>query len=240
MEIHNVTEESVIQTVKEECDAIARGGNPEKLCTCSQCRLDTACYVLNRMPPRYVVSNRGIARLEMASFDRQQEEADISALVHEGIRRVNATVRPYHTSREERGADNSPAFNIPTIIGRVFNGLNFSPLEGAEIELRRDGLMVPMKDVNWQNPYKLVHYTEGTFTFWPDAIHSDTAGQREIFEYSIRISDQGFEDLNHFFRIPVISEEDVAGAFSKQRTFKLPDLYLFPPGQQEDLCIKGD
>jgi competence protein ComFB len=240
MEIHNITEENVIQTVKEVCDAISRQENPEKLCTCSQCRLDTACYVLNRIAPHYVVSNRGIARMEMESFGKQQEEADIAALVHEGIRRVNATVRPYHKSSKTRDPDNSPVFNIPTIIGRVFNGLNFSPLDGAEIELWGNGGLTPMKDINWQNPYKLVYNTEGTFTFWPDAVRADTAEQRETFEYSIKISAPGFEDLHHFFRIPVISEEETASAFSKRRSFKLPDLYLFPPGEEDNLYIKGE
>ncbi|MDR1211707.1 MAG: late competence development ComFB family protein [Spirochaetaceae bacterium] len=240
MEIHNITEEIVIQKVKEVCDIIARRENPEKLCTCGQCRLDTVCYVLNRVPPHYVISNRGIARIETESLNRQQEEADITALVHEGIRRINATVRPYHKNEEERGADNSPVFNIPTIIGRAFNGLNFSPLEGAEIELYRNGSLVPMKDVNWQNPYRLVSNTEGTFTFWPDVVHTDETGQRQTFEYSVRISTQGFEDLSHSFRIPVISEHDVAGAFSMQRTFKLPDLYLFPPGLEDDRYITGE
>ncbi|MDR0388504.1 MAG: late competence development ComFB family protein [Spirochaetaceae bacterium] len=240
MEIHNIIEETVIQTVKEVCDAITRQENPEKLCTCSQCRLDTACYVLNRTVPHYVVSNRGIARMEMENLGRQQEDADIAALVHEGIRRVNASARPYHGNGTGRQTGNSPVFNIPTIVGRLFNGLNFSPMDGAEISLYRNGKLVPMKDLNWQNPYRLVYNTEGTFTFWPDAVRADAAEQRETFEYSIKISTQGFEDLNHFFRIPVISEQEAADAFSKQRTFKLPDLYLFPPGEKDDLCIKAE
>jgi competence protein ComFB len=239
MEIHNVTEDMVIQIVKEVCDAIERRENPEKLCTCGQCRLDTACYVLNRSVPRYVVSNRGIARMELESFGKQQEEADVAALVHEGIRRINSTQRPYHKAGREQGeTDAHPVFNIPTIIGRVFNGLNFSPLEGAEIELHRDGSMVPMKDLNWQNPYKLVANTEGTFTFWPDAVGATAKNQRETFEYAVKISAPGFEELSHFFRIPVISEDTVSGTFSKQRTFKLPDLYIFPPGEEETLYLK--
>jgi competence protein ComFB len=241
MDIHNVTEDIVIQIVKEVCDAIERQENPERLCTCRQCRLDTACYVLNRAAPHYVVSNRGIARMELESFGRQQEEADVAALVHEGIRRINNTQRPYHKTETGQGETGiHPVFNIPTIIGRVFNGLNFSPLEGAEIELHRNGSLVPMKDISWQNPYKLVANTEGTFTFWPGAVAARSKAQRETFEYSVKIAAPGFDELSHFFRIPVISEDAVSGAFSRQRTFKLPDLYLFPPGEKDTLCIRTE
>jgi competence protein ComFB len=57
---------------------------------------------------------------------------------------------------------------------------------------------------------------------------------RKPFEYSIRIESEGLETLNHFFQVPVISESRSAGSFSMGRTFKLPDLYMFPPGGDED------
>jgi competence protein ComFB len=40
--------------------------------------------------------------------------------------------------------------------------------------------------------------------------------------------------LQHFFQISRVSENQVADSFSMQRTYKIPDLYLFPPGGDED------
>jgi competence protein ComFB len=129
---------------------------------------------------------------------------------------------------------NTPVFNIPTIVGRVFDGVTFAPVAGIKIELRHNGELVIMKDYNWQNPYFLVANTEGTFTFWPDPIPSKTAEIRKSFEYLIKIETPGYEPLNHFFKIPVISELRSAVSYSMGRTFKLPDLYLFPPGSVEE------
>jgi competence protein ComFB len=91
-----------------------------------------------------------------------------------------------------------------------------------------------MKDSNWQNPYNLVPNTEGTFTFWPNPIPAEGVDLHKTFEYSIKIEAPGFETLNHFFKIPVISEIQSASSFSMDRTFKLPDLYMFPPGTEDE------
>ncbi|MDR0451473.1 MAG: competence protein ComFB, partial [Treponema sp.] len=97
-----------------------------------------------------------------------------------------------------------------------------------------------MKDNNWQNPYTLVANTKGTFAFWPEPIAADSPGQRKNFEYSIHIEAPGFEILNHFFKIPVISDSSPVKSYSLARTFKLPDLYMFPPGEDGNIGLRDD
>jgi competence protein ComFB len=236
MELHNTVEDLIIGQVEDIFGALEHGANPEKFCTCDQCRMDTACYVLNRVAPRYIVSNRGAARVEQESIERQQRDADITALIWEGLKRVNHTQRPTasHKSHNAAGAaSHEPVFNIPTIVGRLFNGNNFSPLADVKVELLRDGEMVTMKDSNWQNPYNLVANTVGTFTFWPSPIPASAPDERKSFEYAIRVESPDFDTLHHFFKIPVISEIQASPSFNMGRTFKLPDLYMFPPGEAE-------
>ncbi|MFP3042102.1 late competence development ComFB family protein [Treponema primitia] len=236
MEIHNTTEDIVFAAIGEICTSIEKQGNPEKLCLCDQCRIDAACFVLNRVPPHYIISNRGAARIEQETISRQQQEADAVSLVFEALKRVSHNQRPNsdHTKGSVKEARRGPVFNIPTIIGRAFDGANFSPLADVGVELWRDGKLVEMKNRNWQNPCKLVLNTQGTFTFWPESIPAKEEGSREQFEYSVKIEVPGFETMTHFFEIPVISELGDAGSFSMDRTIKLPDLYLFPPGGDED------
>jgi competence protein ComFB len=237
MELHNTVEDSIINQVMEIFDSLEKDGNPEKFCTCDQCRLDTSCYVLNRTEPHYIASNRGVTRVQQESIERQQREADIVALVWEGLKRVNHNQRPNaahktHTAAGAAGATN-PVFNIPTIVGRLFNGGNFAPLSDVKIDLLRNGDLVVMKDGNWPNPFSLVSNTEGSFTFWPEPIPATALDEHRSFEYSIRVESPDFETLHHFFKIPVISEVQTASSFSLGRTFKLPDLYMFPPGEAE-------
>jgi competence protein ComFB len=236
MEVHNVVEDLVFAQVDEICDAIEKEPNND-ICTCRQCRMDTTCYVLNRYPPRYVASNRGVARVERESIERQQKEADIVTLIYEGLHQVSHNQRPNFNHHAKTGdhdqSVNTPVYNIPTIIGRLFNGLNFAPMADINVELRHNGNLVPMKDGNWQNPYRIVMNTEGTFTFWPDAVPAESADTHSSFEYTLLIDVPGFEPLSHHFTVPVISEYQSAHSFSMGRTFKLRDLFMFPPEEEE-------
>ncbi|MDR2784063.1 MAG: late competence development ComFB family protein [Treponema sp.] len=235
MELHNTNEDVVIAQVNDIFDTFERNGNPENICTCEQCRIDTACYVLNRIDPRYIVSNRGIVRIEQPSIENQQRKADIVVMIHEGIIKINHNKRSSSThgiKKEERSIHPSPAFNLPAIVGRVFDGTNFAPMEDIDIHLLRDDKLVAMADSNWQNPYHLVTYNEGTFSFWPAPIVTGEVNMHKMFEFSIKINAQGFDTLSYFFKIPVKSEQRSVATFVRSRTFKLPDMYLFPPERE--------
>jgi competence protein ComFB len=237
MEVHNTVEDKVLSRVEEIFQAFAEQKNKEKFCTCNQCRIDVICYSLNRLRPHYIVSHRGASRVQQEVFELQQQAADITALIHEGIKRVKHNQRPYFSHQSDAGKtdveDGLPVFNVPTIMGRLFNGNNFSPLSDVNVELLWEGELVPMKDGNWHNPCKLVHNVEGTFSFWPAPAKASKVDKHKIFSYTLRVSHPEFETLNHFFKIPVASEMLPAASFSLERTFKLPDLYMFPPGEGE-------
>jgi competence protein ComFB len=238
MEIHNVSEDVVFNSVQKIFEIIRKEGNPEGFCLCEQCKIDTICYSLNRIMPRYIVSNRGITRIEQDWTGKQQAEADIATLIYKGLRVVNHNQRPTaihdETVSEENKVLTEPAFYIPTIIGRLFDGETFAPLAGVTVELRSNGELVPMRNRNWQNPFTLVTNTPGAFTFWPAPVPAHALDVHGIFEYSIKVESQQYETLTHFFKIPAISSLlfSHSSAYT-DRTFKLPDLYLFHPGEAE-------
>jgi competence protein ComFB len=91
-----------------------------------------------------------------------------------------------------------------------------------------------MRNQNWQNPFTLIANTPGTFTFWPAPIPADAVDIHRIFKYSIKIESPQYETLTHFFKVPTISSnQSIHNSLSLERTFKLPDLYLFHPGEAE-------
>ena len=236
MELHNSIKDLVISKVTDIFDIIEKGENPDKFCTCSQCRLDTACYVLNRTPPFYIVSSRGAVRAQIENIERQQKEADIIALVYEGLKRVNHNRRQNFTHDSSEAANipsDEPVYNIPTITGRLFDGGNFAPVSGVKMELYYNGALVAMKDCNWHNPLHLVSHTEGNYSFWPISIPAERAGEYASFEYTLKVEGQEYETLTHVFKIPVIGETQPAQSFTMGRTFKLPDLFMFAPGGDE-------
>ena len=237
MELHNTMEDVVVARVNEIFDAIDKGDSAQKYCTCKQCRLDITCYTLNRLQPHYIVSNRGASRVQVETIERQQQIADITALIHDGFRQVQHNQRPnfvHFTGEGGAGGDKIvPVFNIPVIMGRLFNGNNFAPISDVYVELLCNGELAIMKDGNWQNPYRIVPNTEGAFTFWPAAIKAESLDEPRVFEYTLRVTAPEFEMLNHFFKVPVTSEIQASTSFSLKRTLKLSNLYMFPPGEAE-------
>ena len=234
---HNIVEDKVIARVDEIFKTLEEEGYKEKYCTCDQCRIDTICYALNRLHPQYIVSHRGAARVNWEGSERQQQVADITTVIYDGLKQVNHNQRPNFTHKVKDGEAVSdqthPVSNVPTIMGRLFSGDNFAPISDAVVKLLWNDDLVAMKDGNWQNPYHLVPNAEGSFSFWPAPAVTSKADNHRIFEYTLRVSAPDFETLEHIFKIPVISEIHADVSFTLDRTFKLPDLYLFRPGEAE-------
>jgi competence protein ComFB len=165
---------------------------------------------------------------------RQQTDADIAALAYKGLRQVNHNQRKNFTHDSSDKVDAvypGPTYKIPTIVGRLFDGGTFSPLDGVTVELRAGGELVPMHNQNWQNPFPLISNTPGTFTFWPASVPAEEVDKNRIFEYSLKVDAPEYETLIHFFNIPVVSNLEESHTFSSDRTFRLPDLYLFRPDE---------
>jgi len=236
MDIHNTNEEVVFKMVQAIFDEVQNSGNPEKYCLCYQCRVDTICYTLNRIEPNYIVSNRGLTRVDQPSIKRQQIEADISTLIYKGLRLVNHNLRPtapHDGSQPGVIKINSPMYDIPTISGRIFNGISFEPVTGIDVWLYCEGDPIQMRNNNWQNPYTMIPSTPGAFSFWPAPISADTPDTFKEFKFSLRVNSPDYESLNHFFTISSTSKFHNPHSYALNRTFKLPDLYLFPPGEAE-------
>lgn len=230
MDIRNLMEDAVLALVDELFEAEERDRRLG-FCTCGQCRLDVICYVLNRMKPEYIVSGRGLAYSERDSHERVQRRADIISIAKEGWSRVSHQPRltaDHAASKVLKELPEGPAFNFPTVMGRVFNGLNFEPLAEGDVRLLAEGELMAMVDANWQNPFVLAQATAGTFIFWPRPLEAGQAGEERRFSFELRASLAGFEPLSHFFELELAADRSARGEFSLQRVQKIPDLYLFP------------
>jgi competence protein ComFB len=236
MDIHNANEDIVFNTVQKIFDEIQNSGNPDKYCLCYQCRTDTICFTLNRIEPHYIVSNRGFTRIDPTSIKSQQLEADITSLIYKGLRLVNHNQRPtapHDGSNVPSHKINHPLFDIPTIAGRIFNGISFEPIVGIEVSLYCEGDLIQMRNNNWQNPFTMVASTPGAYSFWPAPITAETPEVTKEFQFSLRVKSPDYEPLSHFFSLSATSRFHTAHSYTLNRTYKLPDLYIFPPDNEE-------
>nr|AGS53818.1 hypothetical protein [uncultured bacterium contig00054] len=237
MDIHNTSEDLVCKVVQNIIEDINKMGNPEGFCLCEQCRVDTICFTLNRVEPHYIVSNRGSTRIDYTGIKHQQDEADLTSIALKGFRMVNHNLRPTANHKGDEASDrpaiNSTIFDIPTITGRIFDGSSFEPVVDVDVSLYCEGELVKMRNSNWQNPYRMVKSTAGAFSFWPMPLLTDNADVAQDFKYSIKVQSPDYEVLNHFFTITSVSRFHAPHSYALNRTYKLPDLYLFPPGEAE-------
>ena len=227
MEIHNVMEDLVMETVHEIFDETSLEKFP--LANCYQCRLDVACYVLNRIKPEYIISGRGLVHFENEYQNHLQKKADLVALVNEGIRKINENRRPYYEQPIESSdtLPDPPVFNFPAIVGRVLHGKTFEPMGNIHITLRENGNVVPMIDYTWQNPQLIVESIQGNFSFLPRPVKAEKAGDTRIFPFELSIEEEGFTPLQHYFEIEVESRNEICRSFNIHHTHKTGELYLF-------------
>lgn len=226
MEIHNVMEKEVLRIINEICDEDER--EPVyNYCTTRICRMDAACYVLNRIPPTYVTSSRGVAHVEQDCHNNVQLEVDIMRLASEALRRITDIQRAYYDEDATRPASgHGPHYNFPTINGRLFNGLTFAPIKEVNVTLLIDNEIAPMMDARWQNPYLISSNTAGTYTFWPCPVPSDEIGTERTFELEVQVQAEGFEPFHHFFTVNLTAETDKNTAMRYAQDYEIKDSYL--------------
>lgn len=222
MKIHNIMESYITNRTNALYDDFVEMENSFLTCSCENCRLDTICYVLNRVQPKYVVSGRGMTYANLAL--NGQTKADIDAMIIDGIRVVNAAKRPYHDQRKlKETTDNKPAFIFPVFMGAVYDGHTFEPLSGVSIELSADGKLVSMEDASWENPTLTYKPAKGSFTFKPASIPAEKEGETREFNFTITIRSADYQPLIYSFTIPLTSSKEETPFIS----LKLQDSYMF-------------
>lgn len=223
MKIQNIMEPYITRRVNTLYDELFADKNSFLSCDCENCRLDTICYVLNRIPAKYVVSGRGITHAILSSDS--QMKADIDALVIDGIRIVNTAKRPFHNIRTNVNDNlNSPAFLFPVFVGSVYDGRTFEPLTDVNVELKSDGVLTEMEDSSWSNPTKTYKATKGTFSFKPAPIKTDAENITKNYSYTVVITAEGYQSVVFSFTVPVTSSSQQQQFFS----IKMQDCYMFP------------
>lgn len=232
MNVHNLMEDIVTKAVNTLYDRV-KGENVTWLtCDCENCRLDTVSYVLNRIPPKYVVSGRGVTH-NAEYLASSQLQADVDSLALEGMRTVSSTKRPFHTENRKdctiqgNNGKSTPAYNFFTFMGVVLDGNTFEPVPKAKITLKMEGKLAEMVDKTWSNPYIMVPSTKGVYSFWVKSIPANKSGEREYFKFSIEIESEGYSDSVYHFEVPIMSEDAVRETLDSTYTLKIKDLVIF-------------
>lgn len=237
MNVHNIMEDLVQKSVNKFYDQVKAANAPWLTCDCENCRLDTISYVLNRVPPKYVVSSRGITH-SVDTLNDHQLKADMEALILEGMRIVSSTKRPFHNSDRKDCAIETiekPAFNFSNITGTILDGSTFEPVTNATVLLKINGKPADMIDKTWNNPFITCKSTRGSYNFWMKPIEAPKAGTKKTFRMQLEISASGYSPLSFHFELPVTAEATSRSEIDTTFTLKLKDLVIFKEGIENEM-----
>lgn len=229
MKVHNLMEDVVSKLVDKLYDQAKKDKAPWLTCDCENCRIDSISYVLNRITPKYIVSDRGVTH-SLEILNDKQLLADIETIALEGIKIVNSSKRPFHkekTIKESAQRLEEPSFNFSTITGVLLDGSTFEPITGATLTLYCDGIKSEMIDHTFHNPYKLVRQTKGTYCFWMKSLPAEKAGIIQTFQMKIEVEAPGYTPVVHHFEVTLKSDECVHSELDSNYSIKLKDLVLF-------------
>jgi len=195
MRLKNYNEDLVLETVK-----VVLKDRPEVKPTRSFI-LDVAAFTLNRIPPKYITSERGLTRELMltngnGSSARLLNIIELIAIINRGID-VVARRRHEHAVGRARAAAAAAEeqilgyyYNMPHIFGRVVDARTGTPVVEACATLWVNGRLSVPAEPGWRNPYQTSEQTKGYFSFWPQA----EAGNSESLKVELRI---GFDHPEH-------------------------------------------
>ncbi len=228
MEIHNTNEDIVNQIIEDYCSN--ENFDKEKLCSCIQCKLDVACYVLNNTKPGYSVSSRGIVHHEMDYLKKLQKTADFYHLVKEGFTKIAANKRPGvdHSIDAPEKAESGMFFNFPNIMGKVLDGKTFEPIVNAEVVLFFDDKIASMTSKTTPNPNITEKATKGIFVFQPSPIRADSSKKEKSFRFKLAVRKPDYQEYIRIIDIPSKAENTYTDSIQIKNTMDLNSIYLFP------------
>ncbi len=186
-----------------------------------QCKLDIIAFSLNRLPPKYIVSERGFTHSYIEEINNTNWKADIISVVNLGIDIISKRKRNYKNENISKNEnknqmdsvlkvkdDNVLYYNFPHLIGQVFDKDTFKPLNKVKITLYLNDKKAESSDHSWKNPYITNEATQGFYSFWPRSIKVNSDNQTsKKFSFRIHFSCNNYFTHNKEFYIWVEPEK---------------------------------
>ncbi|HPQ52994.1 MAG TPA: late competence development ComFB family protein [Spirochaetota bacterium] len=174
---------------------------------------DVIAYVLNRIPSKYVTSERGILHDRLDALTMVQQKSDILFLTHEAVQHIKN--RRISTVNTDYDSIQSRKYFFQHILGEVLEESTFSMIPDVEVTLMFGKEKATMIDESWSNPYVTNRATKGYFHFWPDFIEGVMDSAKPV-QFSI------------IFSHPRFKEKSIDITLSVKETFKLNSSHVIP------------
>jgi competence protein ComFB len=198
---------------------------------------DVAAYTLNRLPPRYILSERGFTRLaadhwvDADSEDGLASLVEVLILVNRAIDIIKSRRKPSEAEVRSMGEEDLPDVrkhwhNLPYLIGRVLDKNTKKPVLDASVRVSINGKPAEPAEQGWLNPYRTNAGTKGFYSFLPKPTRSRSKNKKFALELTI--------EHPHYRAVTVEQTIDTAGELTTYQFIRsdqirnLGDTYLVP------------
>lgn len=168
-------------------------------------RNDIIAYVLNRVPPRYVTSERGLLYGALDAKYKVQEQVDILMLIYEAINKILDNKGPGDDRTQSPHLEKTSL--LPHIIGQVLEESTLAIIPDVEVSLMFGNAKADMVDADWENPYITSAATKGRFHFWPKYTPGKM-GKGPRVPFTLRFRHQHFIETTVDVSLDVLQKSD--------------------------------
>ncbi len=198
MPVKNLMEDIVANTLNEVLS------NNKELSQSIKNREDIIAYVLNRVPPKYFTSERGMLHGKLEEMYKTQQSIDVLLLVHEAVDIVLDRRKSSAFSGDDKiGRERSL---LPHIIGTVLEESTFSIIPEVEVTLLYKKKPAAMTDESWTNPYKTNRSTRGFYHFWP--AYSEAMGSDKKIPFTLKFKHPKFNEKTQEIEVEIATGDN--------------------------------
>lgn len=216
LELKNVMEDLVIEQI-ENLDEAKNGlidNNQKK---------EIAAYVLNRIKPLYITSNKGFTHLIATYKNDPQFITDIILRVNEAltvIKKTNYNISKVKLEREKL------YYVFPKMYGKIISSKTLTPLQEGKVTLYINDIVVENLFELWKNPTEILPIDGGIFSFAPKPILADPPYEKRRFVFKILIeSKNNFYEKIIFYEILPSNLTNIKTDFH-ENVFQIEDIYV--------------
>lgn len=163
-------------------------------------RRDIIAFSLNRLPPKYIVSERGFTHSIIEEKNDPEFHANIIAVVNEAIDVVIRRPREHSADEETKNIELGPFtfdgnkyFNFPHFLGEVCSQKDLETIDKVQIKLFMDDELCEMAETSWVNPYTTKAVTGKFYSFWPKAVlKTESMEDQMSFTFKIRFDHKDY------------------------------------------------
>lgn len=169
---------------------------------------DIVAYVLNRIAPRYVTSERGILHGKLNAKYATQERTDILFCIYEAIEVIKS--RRSTMAGDVVGSKScEDAGRLAHIVGEVLEETTMVIVPDVEISLLYGERVAEMIDEGWKNPYKTTRATKGYYHFWPVYHGAEKMAGKKI-PFTLVFRHPKFKEKRVDIEIDLLTEPNIA------------------------------